>query len=216
MLSALVLVLSSCSLNKFSVRKNYHPRIKLEASLAIPISPIEVVNVENYISIKNNPIALNANVENNSKIYPKQKPKKSIRDNSISLGSTPIETMVKILFPKQKERFAPVLHPTKKKLDKVKGTKMDDEQVVGLVVGLIALVLAITSLFMVIGVAHGNFWIFFVVGMILAIISIIMGFVARKTLPFKGISLGAGIVGVFAALMLVIFLLLVAAFGVIF
>lgn len=212
--SAVMLILSSCNVNKFSYRKNYQPRVRVEVVNTIP--SIEKINIEDNIQ------ASKDSISTRNKIKPQTAQHQTFKQRSVSLSNTikPKETitekMVTVFFPKKKEIFAPVFHPKKNKLNKVKHTTLNDDEITGLVISLVAFALAATSLFMIIGMAHGNVWVFFVVGFVLATAAIIMAFIANKTLPFKGISLGAGMLGILSLILILIFLLLITVVKVIF
>jgi hypothetical protein len=128
-----------------------------------------------------------------------------------------METMIEILFPTKKELFQQLLKPGKlPKANKVKKTGMDDHEITGLVISLLALVLSITSLFMIIGMAGGNVWVYFVVGMLLALIGMTIGFIAKKVLPWKGFSIAAVAVAIFSIVLMLIFLILITVFSIVF
>ncbi len=200
-ISVLILTLSSCSINRFTVRKNHQPRIRVEA--ANPIPALETATVDNNVTLEIDSITHRSGVLPEGKITHQHKPKETI-----------VEKMVKIFMPKKKALFEPLLHP--KKLNKVKHTTMEGDEITGLVISLLALALAITSIFMIIGMAHGNVWVYFVVGLILAIIALIMAWIAKKVLPFRGISLAAGTLAIVALVLLLIFLVLITVFSIVF
>lgn len=201
LISILIVTLSSCSINKFSARRNHQPRIRVEASNPIPA--LEVAEVDNSILLGKDSINNRSGVLPDTKVTHQQKPKETI-----------VEKMVKIFMPKKKAIFEPLFHP--KKLNKVKHTTMEGDEITGLVISLLALALAITSILMIIGMAHGNVWVYFVVGLILAIIALIMAFIAKKVLPFRGISLAAGTLAIVALVLLLIFLILITVFSIVF
>jgi hypothetical protein len=199
----LVALLSSCSTNQFVRRKNHQPRIQVEASTPVP--SVETAYVENERSTINDTLPVKGK-------YPETQPVKTTTKKKQTL----VEKMVNAFLPKKKSVFEPVFHPQKRNLHKVKHTQMDGDQITGLVISLVALALAITSLFMIIGMAHGNVWVYFVVGLILAIAAIIMAFIAKHLLPFRGISLAAGVLAILAVVLLIIFLILITVFSIVF
>lgn len=69
---------------------------------------------------------------------------------------------------------------------------------------------------MIIGMAGGNVWVYFVVGMILALIGMTIGFIAKKVLPWRGFSIAAVAVAILSIVLLLIFLILITVFSIVF
>jgi hypothetical protein len=196
-------LLTSCSTNQFVKRKNHQPRVQVEA--LTPQPQVETASIETNATAVNDTLPLKS-----------KKPATTQLKSSTPKKQTIAEKMVQAFIPKKKTLFEPVFHPQKRSLNKVKHTQMDGDQITGLVISLVALALAITALLMIIGMVHGNVWVYFVVGLILAIAAIIMAFIAKHLLPFRGISLGAGVLAILAVVLLIIFLILVTVFSIVF
>lgn len=203
----LMLALASCSQNTFKSRKNYQPRVKIESQRNDQLTN-ETINVN---ALSTEKIIIN----NSANISKKDLPQNKKRER-LSKPKTPlIEKLVEKFFPKQKRILDELKKKNGYKLSKSKGTQMDDAHITGLVLSLLALVMAISAMMMIIGMAHSNLWIYFAVGCILAAVSITLAFITKSLLPFKGISLAAGTLGVIAIVMLIIFMVLIVA-GVVF
>jgi hypothetical protein len=185
-----VLGLSSCSRNNFQTRKNYHSRIKVEAS---NISPTQEI-VINQLVIREVP---------SQKISPVHQSVPQVK--IIKPKETLMEKMATVFIPNKKELLRPVFHPAKKAaLPPDEG----GDRTTGLVINLLALAFGIAAVLMVIGMVHGNVWVYFVVGLVLAIATIIMGFIG-KMMAWKAFGWLAGVIGILAVVLLLIFLLLV-------
>lgn len=201
---ALVIFLGSCSTNQFAARRNHQPRVKVEAMGSV--NQTELVKINDHVVVPKDSVQPQVAVVKDLNNKPALKPKNTI-----------METMIQILFPKKKELFQQLLKPGKlPKANKVKKTGMDDHEITGLVISLLALVLSITSLFMIIGMAGGNVWVYFVVGMILALIGMTIGFIAKKVLPWRGFSIAAVAVAILSIVLLLIFLILITVFSIVF
>jgi len=204
----IAIIFTSCSQNTFQARKNYQPRIKIEANKNVPVLEEEGIVTNNLttqtIAVKTTPIVHGINI-------PKKQHNIKVKKENQPL----VEKLVKAFFPKQKKMLDQLKDQNGNKLNKVKGNKMDDTQITGLVISLLALALAIASLFMIIGMAHVSLWSYFAVGMILAAVACGMAFIAKHLLPFKGISLAAGALAILAMVLLIIFMVLIVA-GVVF
>lgn len=197
----LMLVLSSCSINRFSTKKNHHPRVRLEASHDLQF--IETVNndlvaIPSYVTPTMKPLKSNP-----SKVT--KKVKKS--------GESFSEKVIKTFFPEKTQIFKPIFERKKNPLKKGQETKMDGDQVTGLVINLLALVIAITSIFMVFGLSV-NVWVYFLIGLILAICALIIGFVG-KHLPWKGFAIAAIAVAILAIILLIVLMVAVTVFSLI-
>lgn len=186
------LFLFSCSSNQFTVRKNFHPRVKIEAPENVPSvntaqlplqTQSEAIKPEKNKSIPNTP------PEELKLVHSKKKPSQITK--IVSIHKTP-------------KKFT----PSSKKLNKTKTTHLDDSQVAGLVVSIIALCLAIAAYMMIIWMVNGGLFAGFIVGLVLAGAAIAMGFIGG-TLPFKGISWLARVLGILAVIVLMIILVLV-------
>jgi len=193
-------LLTGCSKNTFQSKKNFQPRVKVEANHR------EMNNQEklvvNQINPENIPILTVTTVPQEKKIIKVIKKKETL-----------MEKMVNVFAPKKKEILAPIFHPNKKILGESK--TLAGERTVGLVINLLAIACAITALLLIIGMAHGNVWVCFTIGMVFALAAIIIGFVG-KMLPFRGFGLLAGVLGILAAMALLIFLLLIAVVHIVF
>ncbi len=115
--------------------------------------------------------------------------------------------MIKVFFPKKVDVFQPIVHPSAE-LGKGNDQNMEGDRVAGLIVGTLALAFGIAALFMIIGMAHGNVWVYFVIGLILAVAATIMGFIGKQ-LPWKAFSIIASYLGILAIVLLLIFLVLI-------
>jgi len=185
----ILLVLTSCSTNRFQLRKNFHSRVSVETDR----TDFEKAESLNPISQAPDSSKTVTNLEQ------KVKPKEGIL-------TLIMDKMVDHFMPKKKELFKPVLHPAKKKLTKANSTK--DERTAGLIINILAITFAVAALLMIIGVAHGSVWVYFTIGMVLAAAAIILGFIG-KHMAWKGFGIIAGILGIVAAVGLIIFMLLV-------
>jgi hypothetical protein len=191
----IVVGLTGCSKNTFQVRKNYQPRVKVE--------------VNNTVSIEENGIVT-------SDIMPQSFPIRKNTDIPLKHSSVKIkkekepfmEKMADIFIPRKKELLRPVFHPEKKSL-RTAGSHEGDDRTTGLIINLLALAFGIAAVLMVIGMVHGNVWVYFIIGLVLAIAAIIMGFIG-KMMAWKAFGWLAGIIGILAVVLLLIFLLLVA------
>lgn len=204
LISALIVImflLSSCSLNRFSIKKNYQPRVKVEAVNPNPV--VETSYIENVI-ISSPPTLVDTKIEakKESKVLLNSHPKETI-----------MEKMVKVFFPKKREIFEPVLHPQKNKLKIGEKPTLDDGQVVGLILGILSLVSAIAAGLMIIGMAQGNILVYFAVGMILAVVAIILGAIGKK-LPLKGLSIAGFVIGIVVVVALLAMLVVFTILGI--
>ena len=184
----------SCSVNQFSTRKNFHPRVKIETNVVPPSNEILLTNTEN-ISVDS--VQTKSENPKEEKLFVNVKPKETI-----------IEKITKQVFTKKHHLSDTLFHPQKKHLNKVQDPKMDGSQVAGLVIGLIALCFAIAAYMMIIVMANGGLWVGFIIGLLLAAFAITMGFIGKQ-LPFRGFSLAAGILGIIAVFVLMLFLILI-------
>lgn len=200
----MVIFLTSCSTNQFAARRNHQPRVKVEAMSSV--NQTELVKINDHGVVQKDSAQPQVVVVKDLNNKPALKPKNTI-----------METMIEILFPKKKELFKQLLKPGKlPKANKVKKTGMDGNEITGLVISLLALALSITSIFMIIGMAGGNVWVYFVVGMILALIGMTIGFIAKKVLPWRGFSIAAVAVAILSIVLLLIFLILITVFSIVF
>jgi hypothetical protein len=124
-----------------------------------------------------------------------------------------METVVKVMFPQKKEIFKPVLHPQKNQLSKVTRENMDGERVAGLILGILSLSMAIAGALMIIGMATGNIWVYFVIGMLLAVFAIILGAVGKR-LPFRGLSIAGLAIGIVVVVALLAMLIVFTVLGI--
>lgn len=182
-------ILTSCSKNTFQVRKNYHPRVKVEVSRDIHENNL----VANHLTTQRIPVETKPNIP-----YPDQLKIKKEKENFL-------EKMAGVFIPKKKELLRPVFHPEKKHLYR---SAEGGDRTTGLIINLLALAFGIAAVLMVIGMVHGNVWVYFVVGLVLAAAAIIMGFIG-KMMAWKALGWLAGIIGILAVVLLLIFVLLV-------
>lgn len=193
----MIIITTGCSRNSFSTRKNHQPRIRVEAKQTAPVD--QEVMIENSLSTQKIPVQITTHVPKTKTVQ-------------LTVKKEPlIDKLVKKFFPKQKKMLDDLKEKNNHRLHKVEGNKMDSSQITGLVLSLLALVMAITSMLMIIGMAHTNLWVFFAVGMILATVAITLAFITKSLLPFKGISLAAGALGIIAIVLLIIFMVLIVA-----
>jgi len=188
----LIVFLFSCSSNQFTVRKNFHPRVKIEATT----QPVPSHHVETPIQAPHS----TAIVEKEPSAI--DKPDTEQKINRTYINKTHITKTIAIHKTPHKIKLS------KKRLNKTNATNMDEAQVAGLVVSIIALCLAIASYMMIIWMANGGVFAGFIVGLVLAAAAIAMGFLGG-TLPFRGISWLARILGILAVIVLTVFLLLI-------
>jgi hypothetical protein len=189
-----VICLSSCSTNGFFVKKNHQPRVRIETQ-AIPdeISPVHTTSISSV------------QVKEEIKI---KEPKRSVKKTN-----TPFfHKLLVTFYPKQKKILDKVYHHPKhdlgvSRLDEGDGDGGD--RTTGLIINLLALAFGIAAILMVIGVAHGSLWVYFVVGLVLSAAAIIMGMIG-KGMPWKGFGWLAGVLGIIAVVLLIIFMVLVA------
>ncbi len=182
---------ASCSTGEFAVRKNYHPRVKIEPTEVSDINYTPLV-VQTPTQEKNKPKKL-ASID-------KQQVEQKVHYQKVNLKQNHKKTEVQT---PQKKRLS-----SHQKLNKTQGSKMDGTQVAGLVVSLIALCLAIASYMMIFWMMNGGLYAGFIVGLVLAAAAIAMGFIGGM-LPFKGISWTARILGIIAVFVLMVFLVLI-------
>lgn len=195
----LAAMFTGCSKNTFHSRKNHQPRVKVEANNNLKFEEAGIVS--NKLTVQNISVHTDPTIPQNQPVVKVKKEKETL-----------IEKMAGIFVPKKKEILRPVFQPQKKTF----GTaKTSDDRVAGLIINLLALVFAITALLMIIGMAHGNVWVYFVVAMVFACAAIIMGFVGRF-IAFRGIGLLAGILGILAIMTILIFLLLITVVHIVF
>jgi hypothetical protein len=209
----IIIVLTGCSKNNFIVRKNYQPRVKIEVNKTLAIQNEGIV--ANYLSPQNIQVRTQPNVPQKQKIK-RVKKETFVNTNDVKVSSvkkkTLMEKLATIFVPKKKELLNPIFHSRKK----TSGTaKTDNDRIVGLVINLLALAFAIVGLLMIIGMAHGNVWVCFVVAMVFACAAIVMGFIGRM-LAFKGIGLLAGVLGILAVMAILVFLLLITVVHIVF
>ncbi len=202
--SLIIILLSSCSLNKFSTRKNFQPRVKVEATHT-PLE--EKTNIETFDIVEKNSqndkeiLATNHVKLSNVAASNKMEPKKTFADKVITT-----------FFPKKAALLKPALQPQKNKLGRVEEPSMEGDRVAGLIIGIISLVTAITAAFMIIGMASGNIWVYFAVGMVLAVCAIILGAIG-KNLPFKGLSIAGFTLGILVVVALLVMLVVFTVLG---
>lgn len=198
----MLMVLTSCSVNHFSTKKNHHPRVRVEASnntqlieganneqVAIPVHTAPAIK-----QIKSKPVTIIS---------------KKISRTTESFS----ENVIKTFFPKKAKILKPIFERKKNPLKKGQETKMDGDQVTGLVINLLALVIAITSIFMVFGLS-ANVWVYFLIGLILAICALIIGFIG-KHLPWKGFAIAAIAIAILAIILLIVLMVAVTVFSLI-
>src|SRR5688572_11679312 len=145
-----VICLVSCSTNGFFIRKNHQPRVRIEAQ-ATPdkVSPVQTASVT--------PIQVKEDV----KI---KHPKRSVEKVK---GEKPnfFYKVLSTFYPKQKNLLDQVYNNPKHKLGVSRldeGDGDDGDRTTGLIINLLALAFGIAAILMVIGVAHGSLWVYFV------------------------------------------------------
>lgn len=187
-----LIFLFSCSSNRFTARKNFHPRVKIEGPADVPstyTAQLPLQTQPETITREKNQSIPNTQPDELKIIHTKKKPSQITK--SVSVHKTP-------------QKFT----PSSKKLNKTKATHLDDSQVAGLVVSIIALCLAIAAYMMIIWMVNGGLFAGFIVGLVLAGAAIAMGFIGG-TLPFRGISWLARVLGILAVIVLMVILVLV-------
>ena len=174
------------------VRKNHQPRVRIEVQSTVEVEKLSTVNV------KTDPV-----VEHPGRIKP-------LPDNKQAKETQPsfFEKVLVSFYPGQQKVIKRVFDHPKHKLHPAQ-TKEGEDRTTGLIINLLALAFGIAAILMVIGVAHGNLWVYFVVGLILAAAAIIMGMIG-KGMAWKGFGWLAGIIGIVAVVLLLIFMVLVA------
>jgi hypothetical protein len=188
----LVVCMASCNTNSFMARKNHQPRVRIEAEPVVEIQPSAPV----WISV-DHPVLTPSKVgsETEKKNAVEEKPTHFLHKLLVSF------------YPRQKVLLKKVFDHPKHQLG-VAETKEGGDRTTGLIINLLALAFGIAAILMVIGVAHGSVWVYFVVGLILAAAAIIMGFIG-KGMAWRGFGWLAGIIGIVAVVLLLIFMVLV-------
>jgi hypothetical protein len=186
-----VICMVSCSTNGFMVRKNHQPRIRIEAQEIVETERLSPEKVQADPSIKH-PEKIKSIPEENKKVEVKP---------------SFFEKVLITFYPGQKKIISKVFHHPKHQLNPAE-VKEGEDRTTGLIINVLALVFAIAAILMVIGVAHGDVWVYFVVGLILAAAGIIMGMIG-KGMAWKGLGWLAGAIGIIAVVLLLIFMVLV-------
>jgi hypothetical protein len=184
----------SCSVNQFSVRKNFQPRIQIDP-MANELS-VEVPNRSSSNIIKDSSNTKKA-AAGEEPVNIKQKVKPTL-----------LEKIVRKTFPQKKEILDRIFDHQKKRLNKTQDPDLDGSQVTGLIIGILAMLFAIASYLMIIVMVNGGLYTGFIVGLVLAAAAIAIGFIG-KMLPLRGISIAAGVLGIVAVFVLIAFLVLI-------
>jgi len=187
-------LLISCSRNTFQTRKNYQPRVKVEVNHNTHLEQEGIAT--NDLHTQSIPVNKNQHI-----------PKKNVQVKLKQEKETFLEKMATVFVPKKKALLRPIFHPEKKAMG-TGGLSEGGDRTTGLIINLLALAFGIAAVLMVIGMVHGNVWVYFVIGLVLAAAAIIMGFIG-KMMAWKGLGWLAGIIGILAVVLLLIFLLLV-------
>ncbi len=196
----IALGLSSCAVNQFSSRKNFHSRVKVDIDHSeIDIEPVNSEAV--FIPVKNTPSPNFTESKKETSILKTQPTKPTLS-----------EKVVKIFFPKKNDTLRPILHPQKNKLPKGNKSSMDGDRILGLILGIISLAMAIGSGFMILGMATGNILVYFAIGMLMAVLAIALGAIGKR-LPFKGLSIAGFILGIIAVVALLVMLITFTVLG---
>lgn len=175
------------------VRKNHQPRVRIEAQEVVETEKLTLAKVQTDSSIK----------------HPEKI--KSIPDDNKKVGSKTsfFEKVLVTFYPGQKKLISKVFdHPKHKLNPSDPDPKEGEDRTTGLIINVLALIFGIAAILMVIGVAHGDVWVYFVVGLILAAAAIIMGMIG-KGMAWKGLGWLAGAIGIIAVVLLLIFMVLV-------
>jgi hypothetical protein len=191
--SILVICMVSCSTNSFMARKNHQPRVRIEAQPVIEMeqsTPLLVSADPTAIT----PLEIGSGPVQNEVIHEKK-------------GPNLLHKILVTFYPRQKQLIKKVFDHPKHQLG-VAQTKEGGDKTTGLIINLLALAFGIAAILMVIGVAHGSVWVYFVVGLVLAAAAIIMGFIG-KGMAWRGFGWLAGIIGIVAVVLLLIFMVLV-------
>ncbi len=190
-----LILLSSCSTNRFSVRKNFQPRVSIEVDHSSKSTEALVSEMSSH-SVDSSRTKVIATLDVNTE--PTVKPKETI-----------VEKIFKSTFAKKDHASIDKLfHPEKKKLRKAQDAKMDGDKVPGLVLGIISMLLAIASYMMIIVMAKASIWTGFIIGLLLAAGAIAVGFIGKQ-FPFRGLAIAGGILGIVAVFVLMVFLILI-------
>ena len=196
----LLLVLSfvfvSCTTNKFSVRKNFQPRVSIEA---VTPQPTET-----------SPTTVAANVSADTLSEKNQMPTEKSVKSVVKPKESILEKIVRKTFPKKKEILDQVFDSPKKHLNKTKDTNLEGTQIPGLIIGILSLTFAIASLCMIAVMVNGGLIAGFVTGLILALIAMVLGIIG-KFFPFRGMSTTGVVLAGLAIFLLCIFLALILA-----
>lgn len=191
----------SCSTNSFIVRKNFHSRVAVEIQPHLS-EGLELVQQEEQVTV---PIKL--------KEIRKQKSVETAngKNSNHQVGFT--ERVIRTFYPDMASQLKPLFNHQNRKLHKVTKPTMDSDQVAGLILGILSLVSAIAGGLMIIGMASGNIWVYFVVGMILAVMAIVLGAVGKR-FRLKGLSIAGLAIGIVVVIALLAMLIVFTVLGI--
>jgi hypothetical protein len=188
-----VICMVSCSTNGFFVKKNHQPRIRIEAQPGF--GNTDAIPMEHSMNAETEDECLESSIQTETA------PKSEIKPNFFY-------KTLSTFYPCQRKILKKVYEHPSHHLGYA-APKEGGDRTTGLIINLLALAFGIAAILMVIGVAHGNLWVYFVVGLILAAAAIIMGFIG-KGMAWRGFGWLAGIIGIVAVVLLLIFMVLVA------
>jgi hypothetical protein len=174
-------------------RKNHQPRIRIESQPVVETQHLTPVLVSEPTLVFT---SSSTGLEPEKKAVINEKPPTNF-----------FHKLLVTFYPGQKQILKKVFDHPKHQLG-VAQTKEGGDKTTGLIINLLALAFGIAAILMVIGVAHGSVWVYFVVGLILAAAAIIMGFIG-KGMAWRGFGWLAGIIGIVAVVLLLIFMVLV-------
>lgn len=194
----------SCSTNSFNTRKNFHSRVQVDIHRDNPTNESLVCGAPTSAV----------------KVYSTSEPVSSFRINKVNKPLTDkgkktgfTEKVISTFYPGLKSSFQPLFEYQSRKLHKVTKPSMDSDQVAGLILGILSLASAITAGLMIIGMASGNIWVYFALGMTFAVIAIVLGAVG-KLFRYKGLSIAGLTIGIVVVVALLVMLVVFTVLGI--